>query len=184
VQAAALPATICLLLLSALDTGASEHIALQAAADRLLATCCGRTRELLAADLATRADAGVRGKLLQFLGPLQDMLNDKRRRDLFGGLPFDIMRVRAPCQLNLLQCALMPCVRWRQTRWRLPCQALPRMRLLVVSELCCHLQNTFEDANVNADTEATGWLACCRDGASALPCIPMNCLLNGHADTG
>ena len=94
-QAADLPATTCLLLLSTLDTGASEHSALQAAADRLLAACCERTGELLEADSATSANADVQAQLLRFLGPLQHMLNDQRRRELYRGLPFEMLRVRA-----------------------------------------------------------------------------------------
>ena len=73
-QAEQLPAATCLKLLSALETGASGHIEIQRVADTLLTASSQR--------------------LYTLLGPLQDMLNDDRRREVFGKLPFELLRVR------------------------------------------------------------------------------------------
>lgn len=109
-QAAELPATVCLRLLSVFDTSASEHAILQAAADRLETACFKRTRKLLAAEGPTRADTDVQAQLLRYLGPLQDMLNDKQRLKLFGGLPFETLRVGRPCSWSIpvAVCTLLP----------------------------------------------------------------------------
>ncbi len=60
-------------LLSALDTPVSGHANLQAAADNLAVP--------------------LRKKLAQIVGPLQDMLNDNERREVFASVPFDLLRV-------------------------------------------------------------------------------------------
>lgn len=98
---------ICLTLLSALETGASAHSAVQADADRLQAQCAELLCTLLAADCALAADAGVQTALLRHLGSMQDMLNDARRRKLFCGLPFAVLRVsvhRARATSCLMHC--------------------------------------------------------------------------------
>jgi hypothetical protein len=43
-------------------------------------------------DAAVRSDAAVQAQLLAYLGPLQHMLNNSLRRDLFLGLPFELRR--------------------------------------------------------------------------------------------
>lgn len=76
-----------------LDTGVSEHGAVQAAADRLLSATIDRAASLLG-DADVRSDADVQEALLELLGPLQGVLNDSRlRRPLFGKLPFEALRV-------------------------------------------------------------------------------------------
>lgn len=93
-QVEALAAPACLALLAVLDTGVSEHGAVQAAADRLLTATIDRAASLLR-DADVRSDAGVQAALLELLGPLQGVLNDGRlRRPLFGKLPFEALRVR------------------------------------------------------------------------------------------
>lgn len=68
-----MPATAYVPLLSALETGASSHDSLQAGADRLA--------------------AAIWKQLLQYLGPLQDMLNHDERRQVFVSIPFGLLRV-------------------------------------------------------------------------------------------
>ena len=62
----------------------------------------------LAEDPVQAADTNLQGQLLQFLGPLQDMLNDEWRRGLFSRLPFVLLQVLMPwlqrC-LAVLTCA-------------------------------------------------------------------------------
>jgi hypothetical protein len=106
-QAAILPASLCCTLLVPLDSGMSEHAAIQQEADRLLAACCARFGSLLATDATLAADASVQAPLLQFLGPLQDMLNNQARRDLFRRLPFALLLVLAP-PLVLRSAAALP----------------------------------------------------------------------------
>lgn len=72
-QADQLPVAACVELLTHMETGVSEHEQLQALGSSLL--------------------AAVQGQLLAFLGPLQGMLNDTRRRELYLGLPFELLRV-------------------------------------------------------------------------------------------
>ena len=91
---------MCLELLAQLETGVSEHEQLQALGDRLLTAACERLAGLLSSDAELRADAVVQAQLLAFLGPLQHMLNDTRRRDLFGKLPFELLRVGAAAVLG------------------------------------------------------------------------------------
>ena len=102
VQHYELPATACLRLLSAFDTSVSEHTALQAVADRIAAACHNHTCRLLAAEGPAGVNAEVQELLLQYLGPLQDMLNDKRRRELFMELPFEMLRVSTRCPADLI----------------------------------------------------------------------------------
>ncbi|PRW39125.1 secretion system E [Chlorella sorokiniana] len=87
-----LPAAACLALLSHLETGVSEHAELRSLGSNLLAAACGRTLQLLSQDAAVRSDAAVQAQLLAYLGPLQHMLNDLQRRDLFLSLPFELLR--------------------------------------------------------------------------------------------
>lgn len=96
VQAATLPASLCCQLLVPLGTGMSEHAAIQQDADRLLSACCDRMASLLAPDATLAADAGMQATLLQFLGPLHDMLNSAARRGLFRRLPFALLQVLSP----------------------------------------------------------------------------------------
>ena len=70
---ATIPAATCLALLTALETGASAHDQVQAEADELV--------------------AAARRQLLQYLGPLQDMLNSEPRRKLFGSVTYELLRV-------------------------------------------------------------------------------------------
>lgn len=114
-QAQALPATLCLSLLSALETGTSDHSSIQRQADQLQAACCDRVVQVFRQSrVDTAQDAGALAKLVAFFGPWQDMLNDPLRRDLFARLPRDFLR---------------GCL--------------------------------FQDANVQADCEATGGAAVC-----------------------
>ncbi|KAL4434365.1 hypothetical protein ABPG75_000806 [Micractinium tetrahymenae] len=89
-QAPSLPAAFVMHLLPALDTGVSGDAGIQAAADKLAAACCDRLSQWLAQGGAP--DATEQHLLLQALGPLQDMLNDERRRRLFLKLPFALLR--------------------------------------------------------------------------------------------
>lgn len=91
-----LDASACLALLRVLDTGVSEHSAVQGAADRLMLAAVDRAASLLG-EAGVRSDAGVQASLLDLLGPLEAVLNDsKLRRPLFSKLPFEMLRVRPP----------------------------------------------------------------------------------------
>ncbi|EFN57315.1 hypothetical protein CHLNCDRAFT_143939 [Chlorella variabilis] len=71
-QVPSLPATACLALLSALETGVSGHEKLQAAAGKLAAAICKH--------------------LLQHLGPLQAMLNHDELQQVFASIPYGPLR--------------------------------------------------------------------------------------------
>lgn len=89
-----LPAPVCLALLGVLDTGVSEHSAVQAAADKLRSASIDRAASLLS-EADVRSDGGVQAALLELLGPLQGVPNDIRLRcRLFCKLPFEVLRVR------------------------------------------------------------------------------------------
>lgn len=99
-QADQLSAGSCLELLTQLDTGVSEHEQLQALGSSLLAAACTCVAKLLSEDAALRGNADVQAQLLAFLGPLQHMLSDSRRRKLFVQLPFQLLRVRVQLRLR------------------------------------------------------------------------------------
>lgn len=92
VQVPTMSATPCLTLLSVLETGTSGHDQLQAKADKLAAAACDRLCKLLVAG-TSMAESGEQQQLLQYLGPMQVMLNSERRRKLFARIPFGLLRV-------------------------------------------------------------------------------------------
>lgn len=93
-QADQLSAGNCLGLLRHLETGVSELDQLQTLGEGLQAVACQRLSKLLAEDAAVRGSDAVQHKLLSYLGPLQRMLNDTRRRELSIKLPFELLQVR------------------------------------------------------------------------------------------
>ncbi|KAL4434329.1 hypothetical protein ABPG75_000770 [Micractinium tetrahymenae] len=117
-QGPSLPAAACMQVLPALDTGVSGDADIQAAADMLAGACCDRLGVLLAAEGALQGPEEQR-LLLQLLGPWQEMLNDKRLRDLFLKLPFGVLRDCLLEDANIsadtettdapVQCWLPPC---------------------------------------------------------------------------
>ncbi|EFN57869.1 expressed protein [Chlorella variabilis] len=90
-QVPTMSATPCLTLLSVLETGTSGHDQLQAKADKLAAAACDRLCKLLVAG-TSMAESGEQQQLLQYLGPMQVMLNSERRRKLFARIPFGLLR--------------------------------------------------------------------------------------------
>ena len=119
-----LPVAACLELLTQLDTGVSEHEQLQALGSSLLAAACTRVAKLLSEDAAQRGNADVQAQLLEFLGPLQHMLNDTRRRELFLDLPFELLRVSG--------------VRCGRVRATIACEALVRLPTDAVAGVLMH----------------------------------------------
>lgn len=118
-----LPVAACLELLTQLGTGVSEHEQLQALGSSLLAAACTRVAKLLSEDAALRGNADVQAQLLAFLGPLQHMLNDTRRRELFVQLPFQLLRVRVQLG-SRLELAAPACTCRQTNRFRQhPCHA-------------------------------------------------------------
>ena len=73
-------------------TAGSDDAGIQAAADKTAAACCDRLSEWLAGGGVP--DAAEQHLLLQALGPLQEVLNEEHRRELFCKLPFALLRVR------------------------------------------------------------------------------------------
>jgi len=92
VQVSLLPAITCMSVLPNLETGASGNAKVQAAADQLAASCSDRLCTLMAAEGALQAE-GEQRALLRLLGPLQEMLNNERRRQVWQALPFPMLRV-------------------------------------------------------------------------------------------
>jgi hypothetical protein len=89
VQVSSLPAIACLALLPALETPVSGHGNLQAVANNLEADASKQLCKLLAAGGAV-PDAASRQMLVQYLGPLQEMLNSTERREVFASIPFGL----------------------------------------------------------------------------------------------
>lgn len=90
-----LPPSVCLSLITELETGCSAHSSVQAAADQLVALCCNRLGALLAeAPALLPAQIQLHAAVLSYLGPLHCMLRDDARRQLFAKLPFWMLRVR------------------------------------------------------------------------------------------
>ncbi len=108
-----LTVSACLALLSALETGVSGHGHLQTAADNLAAP--------------------IGKKLMDHAGPLQEILDDSERREMFASISFDLLLVSDCCsRLSIAASSSAP------------------------MHMCWPQDYVFADENVNADTEATG----------------------------
>lgn len=92
VQASELPPPVCLGLLDEMETGCSPHNSVQAAAKELEVACFQRLGAVLRQGGAA-ADRDLQAAVLRYLGPLHEMLNDRERRQLFTGLPYETVRV-------------------------------------------------------------------------------------------
>ncbi|KAI7843256.1 hypothetical protein COHA_003090 [Chlorella ohadii] len=93
IQVQLLPPSVCLSLITELETGCSAHSSVQAAADQLVSLCCNRLGALLAeAPALLPAHIQLHAAVLSYLGPLHCMLRDDARRQLFAKLPFWMLR--------------------------------------------------------------------------------------------
>ena len=148
-----MPATACLSLLSSLESGASDHNEIQAEADKLLEAVHKQLCSLLPAD-GVGQGASAKHQLLQYLGPLQDMLNNERRRKVFTSIPFGLLRVSALSGMDVHE------------RVRCPGLQICPNRLFPAQLQDC----IFADENVEADSETTGVCAAAAAGVAGPVC--------------